>query len=168
MLKRQSKNRGVGPLWWLGIGVGVGAAGLWLAEPGHGAARRAKLRDKAISRARHLGEWTRHRMRDLKWRARGALYEAKARRHEHDVPDDILEERVRAQIGRPVTHPGALVIRAHHGVIEVDGPILAHEVVQLLATIRSVRGVKDVVSRLDPHASADNVPALQGHGRPVH
>jgi uncharacterized membrane protein len=46
--------------------------------------------------------------------------------------------------------------------VTLSGPILAHEVDQLLCAAKSVRGVRDVVTRLDVHETAENFPALQG------
>jgi hypothetical protein len=42
--------------------------------------------------------------------------------------------------------------------------VLRHEVDGLVDRIRSVRGVKDVVERLDVHDEPGNEPALQGAG----
>jgi osmotically-inducible protein OsmY len=139
-------------------------AGTALLDPGRGAARRAKVRDKAISLGHAVARGVRGRMRDLKWRTRGRLHELKARLQEDHVADDILEARVRAHMGRPVSHPGALHVKAHDGNVEVSGTILAREVQDLIGTIRTVRGVKGVINRLDIRRAAERIPSLQGVG----
>jgi osmotically-inducible protein OsmY len=102
---------------------------------------------------------------DIGARTRGAMHELRARRNEHgDVPDDILAERVRAQIGRPVSTPGALEIEVHDGLVEVRGTIPPREADPLLRTVRRVRGVRDVVDRLERHEPSGHTPSLQGSG----
>jgi hypothetical protein len=161
--------REIHPLWWVGLGMVLGAAGFSLFDPRGGAARRAKLRDKARSRGRDMVEEVHRRALDLKWRARGAIHEAKARLQEKGVPDDILEERIRSQIGRPVSHPSALHVKAWNGCVELSGPVLAREVAQLLTTVRRVRGVKEVLNHLQVHQTPEKVPGLQGLGsRQIH
>jgi osmotically-inducible protein OsmY len=145
-------------LWWLGLGVGVGVAGAALLSPRRGAARRARLRDQARSRIRNLGADVRGRLIDARQRARGVIHEAGVRLSESDVSDRILEERVRAQIGRVVSHPAALRLTATDGCVEITGPVLMEEADSLVNAIRSVRGVKDVVDRLDVHDAPGSPP----------
>jgi osmotically-inducible protein OsmY len=58
------------------------------------------------------------------------------------MPNDVLAQRVRARIGHVVSHPHAITVKAHKGVVTLEGPILEHEVERLLETVRSVRGVR--------------------------
>jgi hypothetical protein len=156
--------RSLHPLRWFGLGVGVAVAALTLFDPRRGAARRAQLRDQALSRGRALASQARRHAIDLGRRAQGAVHEARARLEAGAVPDHVLAERVRAQLGRPVSHPGALEVEVHAGCVEVRGPILADEAQDLLARIRRVPGVKDVIDRLELHETPGNVPSLQGPG----
>jgi hypothetical protein len=143
------------PLGWLGIGLGLGAAGSALLDPRLGSARRAVLRDKLRSRGRELAVHLRGRIRDAGSRVRGALREARARLAERDVPDDILVERVRAQIGRPVSHPRAIEVSAQRGCVELCGSISARELSRLLSRVRRVRGVKQVIDHLEVRDGPD-------------
>jgi uncharacterized membrane protein len=77
----------------------------------------------------------------------------------------VLIERVRSAIGRAASHPGSIEVDARDGVVTVSGPILADEADALLDTVARVRGVRDVVDRLDVRASSGNTPGLQGAGR---
>lgn len=163
-LMRRDGVRRAEPLAWLGLGIGVGILGSVLADPNRGAARRAMIRDKAVSRSRDAADHARRRAVDARQRAQGAVHEATARLREHEVPDHVLAERVRAQIGRPVSHPSALEVRATDGCVELRGPILAHEVDGLLERVRAVRGVKEIVNRLEVHQTPGNIPSLQGTG----
>jgi uncharacterized membrane protein len=83
-----------------------------------------------------------------------------------EVPtDQQLTERVRAKLGRHVSHPGAVEVSANQGRVVLSGQVLTHEVPRLLSAIASVRGVEDVENRLEPHDRAENIASLQG-GRP--
>jgi hypothetical protein len=122
------------------------------------------IRDKFSSRTRRIGSSARGLLIDGRNRLRGMAHEARARLRERRINDVLLEDRVRAQMGRAVSHPAALQIKAVNGCIEISGPILRREVGELIDTIRSVRGVKNVVERLDLHDEPGNQPALQGAG----
>jgi osmotically-inducible protein OsmY len=143
------------------LGVAAGAAAYFFLDPQRGAARRAMARDRTAAAARGAAEEARRRARRVQDRAHGLAYEAKARAHEGEVPDDVLAERVRAQLGRPVSHPRALEVRASNGIVTLSGPILRGEVDGLVSRVSRVRGVRQVENRLEPHDSAD-VPSLQG------
>src|SRR5690606_11537497 len=78
------------------------------------------------------------------------------------VSDQILEARVRAQLGRLVSHPHSISVSASDGRITLSGPILADEVEHLLDRVAAIRGVKAVENALEIHEQADNVPGLQG------
>jgi hypothetical protein len=49
-------------------------------------------------------------------------------------------------------------------VVRLDGAILAHELMPLLATIRSVEGVSHIDNRLIVREIGNGVPGLQGAG----
>ena len=76
--------------------------------------------------------------------------------------NDVLEARVRSKLGRVVSHPKALEVKAVDGLIILSGPILAAEVHPLLDAIIHVRGVKNIENYLEEHEQAGDIPALQG------
>lgn len=130
-------------------GLVLGAVAMYLLDPDQGRARRAVLRDRAA----------------------GALHDAtdfagKAARSRPDHPDDrTLAERVRAQLGRYVSHPRAVHVDASGGTVTLAGPILRDEAEELIGAVSSVRGVEEVLNRLEPHEAGDGEPALAGPGR---
>jgi osmotically-inducible protein OsmY len=142
------------------LGALAGAAGAMLLDPARGAARRARLRDEAASYGHRARETAEKRAQDAANRARGRRYELA--HQDEEVTDALLVQRVRAQLGKPVRHPGAIEVRAEMGKVVLSGPILRHEVDDLLATISKVRGVKGIENRLEIHDDAGNVPDLQG------
>jgi hypothetical protein len=145
---------------WL-ISGALGAAAMALFDPRRGAVRRARVRDRGVAIVREAAGRLDRRSRDLRQRLRGIVYEAKDRLHHPEVPDDLLVERVRAQMGRPVSHPRALEVEAKDGCVILRGPILAEELNPLLDRVQAVRGVRSIESHLDVHITAD-VPALRG------
>jgi uncharacterized membrane protein len=92
----------------------------------------------------------------------GLAAEIRGRFEREDVDDDVLVARVRAAMGRATSHPSSIAVTAADGTVTLSGPILAREVDDLLSSVRSVRGVQDVVDQLEVHERADDVPALQG------
>jgi len=147
--------------WSFLAGFVVGGVTVALLDPRRGAARRAVLRDKSMSAAKGAAEVVARRGRDLQHRVRGLVYEAKARLSEEEVPDDVLVERVRAQLGRPVSHPRAIDVRARNGCVILAGPILADEVDDLISQVSRIAGVRSIESELDLHDEPGDVPALQ-------
>ncbi|PWT84374.1 MAG: hypothetical protein C5B58_04820 [Acidobacteria bacterium] len=147
-------------------GVIAGGAFVYLFDPDKcGHRRRVLARDKALRAEHVLGHFADKAVRDFQNRARGVLAEAWATVREGEVPDDVLLQRVSARIGRAVSHPRALHIELRNGIVRVSGPILESEVQTVLQTLRAVRGVRDVENHLEPHRTAENVPALQGGSR---
>jgi len=125
------------------------------------ASRRAVIRDKSLSLARETAGAAIRRGRDLRHRLRGLLHKTKARLSQEQVPDDILIERVRAQLGKPVSYPRAIDVRAHDGWVVLAGPILADEAADLIRQVSRIPGVLAVDCELDLHHEPDRVPALQ-------
>ncbi|HEX2272095.1 MAG TPA: SRPBCC family protein [Pyrinomonadaceae bacterium] len=79
--------------------------------------------------------------------------------------DQILEQRVRSKMGRVVSHPHAIQVKGENGRVTLSGPILAHEVKDLMTSVAGVSGVTEVIDNLDVHKQAGNISALQG-GQP--
>ena len=82
-----------------------------------------------------------------------------------DPSNEVLCDRVRAEMGRHVSHPGAIEVSAHDSTVILSGPILADEVDELLCAVQSVRGGACVEDHLEVHDRAGNISALQGSGQ---
>jgi len=155
---------------WAGIvaSVALGAMAMYAFDPDKGRRRRALARDKAVSvllDTRHAAGATRrdvtHRLEGLRARARRLW------RHRPTTDDLQLIERVRARMGRLVTHPHAIQVGANRGRVTLSGPILAREVAPLLASIRTVWGVDSVENQLVAHTHPGSIPSLQGGVEPL-
>jgi len=82
-----------------------------------------------------------------------------------DVTDQVLEARVRSKLGRVVSHPRAIEVKALEGEVILTGPILSNEEHPLLDAVAGIQGVKNIQNCLELHEEAGEIPALQG-GRP--
>jgi osmotically-inducible protein OsmY len=146
-------------------GVGMGVATMYLLDPDRGRRRRAVLRDKMVRGARVGVDGLGVAGRDLAHRASGAAARVKRLARHESVDDQVLAARVRAQLGRYVSHPRALEISASNGVVTLRGPILEGQITPLLRAIEHIPGVRDIAPELEEHSTSD-IPALQGGTTP--
>jgi gas vesicle protein len=146
-------------------GAGVGAALAFILDPDRGRRRRALLADKMTRASRTTRKALDATARDIGNRARGLAAGRHAQASHRDLNDQKLVDRVRSRLGRVSSHPRAIDVTAREGEVTLRGPILAHEIDDLVALSGSVPGVRRIVNELEPHASADGIPALQGEGR---
>ena len=145
-----------------GAGLGLGTGLMFLLDPDRGKRRRALLRDKCAWAARKTGEGVGVTARDLRNRTQGLMTEVQSRFSSAPVDDSVLVDRVRAKLGRVVSHPRAINVTAQNRRVVLSGPILTSEVPGLMACVNSVRGANQVINQLEPHDESDNHPALQG------
>jgi uncharacterized membrane protein len=150
----------------IAAGIGAGALAMYFSDPEHGRRRRALLRDRVAHTTRITRDAMGATSRDLTQRTRGTAAQLKSAFAPSAVDDETLTARVRAKLGRVVSHPGAIEVLASDGVVTLRGPILNSEVQQLLRTVERVRGVRHVVAELEEHKTRNGVPALQGGATP--
>jgi hypothetical protein len=139
------------------VGAGVGAGLMYLYDPQMGRRRRAVARDKFIHVGRGIVDAVDVTSHDLTNRAVGLLAEMRSIFVSEEVADEVLAERVRAQLGGLVSHPRAIEVRAEQGRVNVSGAVLRDEVDPLLKGVTAVRGVYDVASLFgaDPKSRMD-------------
>jgi uncharacterized membrane protein len=137
---------------------------MYFLDPHEGRRRRARTRDKVIHAGKKLNDAGKVTARDTVQRAYGVLASARKLFQHEEVEDAVLAERVRAELGRIVSHPHAVEVSADRGHVTLSGPILAEEVRPLLRCVRGVPGVKAVSDRLTVYedSEAQHVSALQG------
>ncbi|MBO4122558.1 YtxH domain-containing protein [Cupriavidus gilardii] len=145
------------------VAAAVGAAIMYLFDPQSGRRRRALLRDKAEASRHDMQDLAEKQAKRITDRMQGIAAKVRnatglARR---TADDDTIAERVRAELGRLVGHPGAVDVAVVGGRVWLSGHILASEHEALLAAVRGVTGVQDVDDRLTVHEEAGNVPELQ-------
>jgi hypothetical protein len=139
---------------------------MYMLDPDRGRRRRAIVGDKATSLALDTQRALRAASRDAAHRIEGLRARARHLLTDQPVPDDLqLIERVRARMGRLVSHPHAIQVGANRGRVTLSGPVLAHEVDRLLDAVRSVWGVSSLDNKLVVHDHADSISSLQGSGQ---
>lgn len=146
------------------LGFLLGAGTAYYGDRARGRQRRAKVRDWLASALRKERTLLDKAVRDAGYRVHGALERA---RHPEDgaVSDPVIAGRVRAQLGRIVTHTHAIEATVTGGVVRLRGPILEAEADRAVLAVSRVPGVREVVDQLERHATAERIPALQGGGR---
>lgn len=144
------------------IGAGLGAGLMYLFDPDRGRRRRAVLRDQLLSTTRRAARRVNVATRDMSHRAAGLAAEARHAVENERSADDVVTARVRAALGRVVSHPHAVRVSVADGRATLTGPILAREVPGLLACAAAVRGVRGVENRLEVHEQPGRLAQLQG------
>ena len=139
---------------YAGVGVGtlvLGAAAMYLLDPERGKARRARVMDQATAVCKRTGRSARQFGQDLRNRTTGAAHEARswASLRGEAVSAEQLLQRVRSEMGHVVSHAGAIqVMTDNHGRVTLHGRVLASESDRLLATVKGVTGVNEVINLL--------------------
>jgi hypothetical protein len=143
----------------------AGAAAMFILDPAAGRRRRALVRDKTYSAAHRtseavsgaVGRTTRY-VRDY---SQGKVAQAKtAFRTEGNVPDEKLVARVRSEMGRVVSRPHQVEVRATNGSVTLGGTCLASEFDALMKCVYGVEGVREVINRVETQpAYASDVAA---------
>jgi uncharacterized membrane protein len=143
----------------------LGAGLMYFLDPVRGRRRRARINEAAHHAERVERELFAKASRDARQRVVG-LTERVKHRPSSDAPDVVIAQRVRARLGRAVSHPRAIDVVVLDGRAILGGPILEHEAATAVALTRKTRGVIDVIDRLERHMHAGRISELQGEGRP--
>ena len=144
------------------MSAAIGAAAMYFLDPQAGRRRRARTRDKAEHAARKLRHAYDVTARDTHHRMMGLQAVGRRLLRREGADDQTLVGRVRAALGRYVSHPHAIEVEAHNGEVSLRGPILGHEVPALLKAVKAVSGVQRVSNQLVAHKEPGNVSSLQG------
>jgi len=142
--------------------LGLGAGLMFLLDPQAGTRRRRLLRDKMRRFGRQAGERANAWSQMASDHAQGFVAETTARFKDEPVDDRTLVERVRAELGRVMTHVRAVDVDARDGCVTLRGDVLEHEAEAALAAARTTRGVRSVEDALVRHPEPGRVPSLQG------
>lgn len=144
----------------------LGAGLMYFLDPVRGRKRRARFNEALQHAERHERELFGKASRDAKHRAHG-LVERMKHRPSPNAPNEVVDGRVRAALGRAIAHAGALDIDVQDNRVILRGPVLEAEAARALAAVRHVPGIREVVDRMERHETADTIPSLQGKGRPI-
>jgi len=146
-------------------GAGLGAGIMFLFDPARGRRRRTRLGEAAVHASHRAQAISGMTTRDVRHRLTGVAARTMDRLVVEPAPsNEVLVERVRARLGRLVSHPGAIDVAASGGAITLTGPVFGAEVDQLTRGVAAVAGVTSVENQLESHDTATHVSALQGRG----
>ncbi|HMA16850.1 MAG TPA: BON domain-containing protein [Thermoanaerobaculia bacterium] len=141
------------------LGAGIGAAVMYLFDPERGKRRRALVRDKFAHATRASAQRAGVASRDVANHLRGAIARARSKVTSKSVPDSVLAERVRAQIGHVIPHAGSIDVTVRDGRVTLAGPTVEGNLDALLSEIARVRGVAGIDNRLgvpeEPHGASE-------------
>src|SRR5688572_9635369 len=124
-------------------GAAIGVVLMYFLDPNPRRRRRARTRDTAAHAARVVNEGGKTTARATAHRAQAAWAEPQrlCPGDEEQITDEGLIGRVRAALGRVVSHPHAIEASASGGHVTLIGPILSCEARPLLRAVRRVAGV---------------------------
>nr|WP_295904771.1 BON domain-containing protein [uncultured Bdellovibrio sp.] len=159
----KTENKSYGFIGLL-IGASVGAAAMYFLDPTRGNQRRAVARDKFFSLTKRIRSRGEKLSTNLKNQALGVKKEFERHRRQEEVSDTLLEKRVRSAFGRKVSHARAVKVSVLDGVVTLSGPILQHEVEELISCVEEVPGVQSVKDELTKYENAGDISSLQGKG----
>jgi hypothetical protein len=128
--------------------LGLGAAAMFLLDPDRGRRRRAWLRDKCVSACRKTERAYDRTRRDLRNRVTGVWARVTALFRRSNVSDIRLLERVRAQIGRAVSHPHDVHVEVQDRWALLSGTVSLGEARRVLSVVERVPGIRGVQHRL--------------------
>lgn len=149
----------------------IGAGLMFAFDPRMGRRRRSLIRDQLLHFERVLMKQLSRSSKDFRYRTVGRMIDSKSRLLGETVPDRILVERVRSQIGRVVSNPHSVKVVARNGIVVLSGPVFIDQVRELISCVAQVRGVYSIRNQLETHDVCDTSPSLGVHrirvGRPA-
>ena len=146
-------------------GVCAGIVTEYLLDPERGRTRRSRLRDKTMHAAHGATDGLGGMTRNVSHRGRGMAMAARYRVTGRFTDDAVLHDRVRAELGRCVSHPHAVQVRVEGRSVTLIGDVLTDEEKSARHAIKRIPGVKHLDALWTLHDEEGDVPTLQGKRR---
>ena len=145
-------------------GVAAGTVAMYYLDKESGGRRRALVRDKVVAAGHDAADMAESAGKRTVDQLKGILATHRLDRIGSGEPesDFQLHERIRARLGRVVSHPKSIEVEVDQGSVRLRGNILAKELDDLLYEVRHMRGVRTVRNELTGHDTAQNISELQG------
>lgn len=141
--------------------IAMGGALMYYLDPDRGRSRRAAARGRIAHLLNAIDHEIEVTSRDVVNRTLGLIARTRSVFRDDRASDAVIAARVRARLGREVSHPRPILVSAAGGHVTLTGDIPAAELGRLLKAVRSVRGVATVEDRLRVHDRPEVHPALR-------
>jgi hypothetical protein len=150
------------------IGAAAGALLTYYLDAQSGGRRRALVRDKLIGAGHDACSFAEAKGKRAADRIKGVLATGHLDGHSRRPPgsDAQLHDRIRARLGRVISHPRALHVEVSDGCVTLSGDLLSKELDPLLSQVQGMAGVRMVENQLIVHDRAEGIPQLQGRQQP--
>jgi hypothetical protein len=149
------------------VGAVAGAGLMYVLDPVQGARRRALSRDQIGHAGRQMRDATETIRRDARNRGRGLWAGLLSGLAAVDVPDDVLEERIRSRLGTLVHYARLVQVRSERGRVFLSGVIASDEIGRVVRRIRAMAGVAAVENQLALRADPADLPGAQRPAPPL-
>ncbi|CAN7736695.1 BON domain-containing protein [Variovorax paradoxus] len=155
-------------------GVAAGTVAMYYLDHQSGRRRRALARDKVVAAGHEVADMAEGTSKRAADHLKGYMATGRFDRTGGGEPetDSQLHERIRARLGRVVSHPKSIEVEVDRGRVHLRGHILTRELDDLLYELKQMRGVQAVTNELSCHDTAEGISELQGRtepaGRPLH
>jgi osmotically-inducible protein OsmY len=145
-------------------GVAAGTVAMYYLDQENGRRRRALVRDKVVAAGHDAADMAESAGKRTVDQLKGILSTHRLDRVASNQPetDFQLHERIRARLGRVVSHPKSIDVEVDQGSVRLRGHILARELDELLYEVRHMRGVRVVRNELTSHDTAQGISEMQG------
>jgi len=155
------------PISFLG-GFLAGVCAMYYLDGASGGRRRALVRDRVVSTGHEAAWLAQAKAKRALDRARGVLatHSLDGRTRRLPESDQQLHDRIRARLGRTVSHPRSVHVDVDAGCVCLRGHVLGREVAGLVSEIQAMPGVAEVRNELQAHDSPQGIPELQGRTTP--
>jgi osmotically-inducible protein OsmY len=150
-------------------GVAAGTIAMYYLDKQSGRRRRALVRDKVVAAGHDAADLAESAGKRTVDHLKGIVATGRFDRVGGDRPetDSQLHERIRARLGRIVSHPKSIQVEVDRGSVCLRGHILTSELDELLYDVRHMRGVQTVRNELTCHDTAQGISELQGSTEPA-
>jgi hypothetical protein len=148
----------------LAVGIAAGSVAMFFFDAVSGGRRRALVRDKIVGVGHDVGYLAQAKGKRAADYVRGLFVTLHLDRVTRSEPqsDQQLHDRIRARLGRVISHPKSVYVEVNQGRVVLSGHILTEQVDKLLNEVQHNVGVRAVDNQLVCHDTAQGIPELQG------
>lgn len=161
-------DSGFSKLSLLAVGIAAGALTVFFFDSVSGGRRRAFVRDKIVGASHDAASFAQATSKRAADRASGLFATGRLDRVTRSEPqsDQQLHDRIRARLGRVISHPRSVHVEVRGSSVCLTGHILTRELDDLLSEVKHSAGARTVENQLTCHDSAEGIPELQGRTEP--